>query len=179
MFLRNLFKKSKQFISKSVYFSNLRQMTSTKKPEYIDLKSRIHPIDCEKAFNILDKREKYYAYYMTRASWEGSKICYFQRSYEAPALFYLLNKIFNLQPLPQVKELLLKNGFTEDEWTKLTAYLAGFLQNCGNYYSFGDNKFIPEIPKEKFYQFITLTEAYKLEPYKFDEIWNAIHKELL
>ena len=35
-----------------------------------------------------------YAYYMTRASWEGSKICWFQRSYEGPALFVLLKLVF-------------------------------------------------------------------------------------
>ena len=31
---------------------------------------------------------------MARASWEGSKICWFQRSYESPGLLVLLKLVF-------------------------------------------------------------------------------------
>ena len=151
---------------------------SSSKPFYIDLRSPIANIDCEKPFQKLDTREKLYAYYFSRASWEGSKICYFQRSYESPALFYLINKILTLQTLEQVKATCKQNGFTDDDWTHLTAYLAGFLQNCGNYLSFGDNKFVPELPAEKFWQFIKESEAYKLEPQKVEDLWKSIEKEI-
>ena len=57
--------------------------------EFIPVSTNIHRIECKSAWAQLSKRERMYAYYMSRAAWEGSKICYFQRSYEAPALFVL------------------------------------------------------------------------------------------
>ena len=102
-------------------------MDTVRKDNHIDLNARIMSIDCESAFNGLDKNEKLYSYYFSRASWNGSKICYLQRSYESAGLFYLINKIFNLQSFQEVKESAIKKGFTDEEWTKLTAYFAGFL----------------------------------------------------
>jgi len=151
---------------------------STEKPNYIDLKAPIMTIDCQQAFNRLDIREKLYAFHFSRASWEGSKICYFERSYESPALFYLFMKIFSVQTIEEVRAETLKNGLNEEEWKKLTAYIAGFLQNCGNYFSFGDNKFIPEISNEKFWAFVKSTEVYKLEPQKIEDLWKSVEKEL-
>jgi len=153
-------------------------MSESEKPTYIDKIGRFLNIDGEKAFNGLDNKERNYCYYFSRASWEGAKICYFQRSYEAPALFYMLSKIFTIQSLDEIKTICLSKGWSDEEWRMLTAYIAGFFQNCGNYLSFGDKKFIPEIPKEKFLEFIHLTEAYSLEPEKFDKIWNDINLEL-
>jgi len=37
-----------------------------------------------------------------------------------------------------------------EKWKMLTAYSAGFFCNLGNYYSFGDTKFIPDLSKEEF-----------------------------
>jgi dipeptidyl-peptidase-3 len=60
--------------------------------------------------------------------------------------------------------------------------LAAFLQNCGNYKSFGDTKFIPELPKERFWRFITLSKAYTQEDgvtrARIDELWNLTNLEL-
>jgi dipeptidyl-peptidase-3 len=41
------------------------------------------------------------------------------------------------------------------------AYSAAVFQNNGNYKSFGDSKFVPELPREDFREFIGKTEAYK------------------
>jgi len=153
-------------------------MSQSDTPTFIETRTRIMSIDCSKAFGGLDEKEKLYSYYFSRASWEGAKICYFQRSYESPALFYLILKVFSIQSLEEVKSQTLKAGFSEEEWTQLTAYLAGFLQNCGNYFSFGDNKFIPQISKEKFWTFFRESEAYKLEPSKIQEIWESIELEI-
>jgi len=153
-------------------------MFQEEKPNYIDLKSPIVNIDCQQAFSKLDIREKLYAYHFSRVCWEGSKLCFFERSYESPALFYLFIKIFSFQNLDEIKTEAIKNSFNEDEWKKLTAYIAGFLMNCGNYFSFGDNKFIPEIPKDKFLTFIKSTEVYKLEHQKIQDLWNHVEKGL-
>ena len=39
---------------------------------------------------------------------------------------------------------------SEEEWTKFTAYVAGFYGNCSIYHNYGRKKFIPEINEETF-----------------------------
>ena len=151
---------------------------STKPAPYIHSKSSIQHISCEKAFEKLNTREKFYSYYFSRACWSGCKISYFQRSYESPGLFYMFYKIFFMETVLEVKENLLKNGFDDLSIMKLFIYIGAFFQNCGNYLSFGDTKFVPEISKEKFYAFLTLTRAYQLNKEIFDEIWLNVEKEL-
>ena len=60
----------------------------------IPVTTKVHSVECQDSFGQLDDTEATYAYYMARASWEGSKICWFQRSYEGPGLFVLLKLVF-------------------------------------------------------------------------------------
>lgn len=70
--------------------------------EIIPVTTPVHRIECGPAWNLLTKQEQLYAFYMSRAAWEGAKICFFQRSYESPALFVLLKLVFT-QDLDQLK----------------------------------------------------------------------------
>lgn len=63
--------------------------------EFIPVTTTIHSIECGSAFGQLTRREKLYAYHLSRAAWEGSKVCWFQRSYESPALLVLLKLLFS------------------------------------------------------------------------------------
>ena len=149
------------------------------KPEYIVVDTRVQSIECPAAFEQLSSAERAYAYYFTRASWEGAKLCYFQRSYEAPAFFYITQKIFNRQTISELKDVAKeKAGYSDENWTQLVAYIAAFFQNCGNYKSFGDTKFIPEISQDKLVDFIRASEAYQEEPSRFEEILESILLEL-
>ncbi|CAD8051708.1 unnamed protein product [Paramecium sonneborni] len=145
------------------------------KAPIISLEAKVSAIECP-AFNLLDEKSKHYAYYFTRACWAGAKICYFQRSYEAPGLFYLLQKIFQKESTSEIKDKLLQNEFTENQVQQLFIYFSAFFQNCGNYLSFGDSKFVPELPVEKFRQFLQLTKAYSEQQEEFTKIWNLIEK---
>ncbi len=145
---------------------------------YISPESTVQHISCEKAFSKLDSKEKLYSYYFSRACWSGCKICYFQRSFESPALFFLFYKIFFMETVQEIKELLLKNGFDENDVKNIFVYIGAFFQNCGNYLSFGDTKFIPKISKEKFIAFIKLTRAYKSNKESFEDIWLNVQQEL-
>jgi dipeptidyl-peptidase-3 len=84
--------------------------------EFIPTHTRVSAIACPQSWSQLEKKEKMYAYHMARASWEGSKICWFQRSYESPALFVLLQLLYS-QDMSQLKERCLGNGVTEEEWS--------------------------------------------------------------
>ena len=59
----------------------------------------IAPIYGKAEFEQLDLNEQRYAYHFTRASIEGSRICLFEVSKEAPALFSLFHLVFRGQSL--------------------------------------------------------------------------------
>jgi len=52
-------------------------------------------------------------------------------------------------------------GVTNEEWKKFLSYIAAFYSNTGNYHSFGDNKFVPELTPEKFKTILCSNPLYK------------------
>lgn len=122
-------------------------------------------LDCISAFNALTKNERLYSYYLSKASWYGGLIVLHQTSPESPSIFCLLMKIFTKQSSDEITRIAVeKCGFSEEELTAFNVYAAGFLCNMGNYKGFGDTKFIPGVPKEKFMRLVMSTEAYSQEP---------------
>lgn len=118
-----------------------------------------------------------YAYNLSRAAWEGSKICYFQRSYESPALFVLLQLVFSTQ-MEVLKGKVLGSGVQELKWRQMLAYSAAVFQNCGNYKSFGDTKFVPELEPESFKQIVRSSENYEIHKDVMDSILERIEREI-
>jgi hypothetical protein len=45
-----------------------------------------------------------------------------------------------------LEEHAIKAGATQQEWTNFVAYAGGFFGNMSNYHSFGDIKFVPDLP---------------------------------
>lgn len=136
-------------------------MESFSPQEIIQERAPVHAIKCGDAWNQLDEKEKLYAYYFTRACWEGSMICWFQRSYESPALFILLQIVLT-QDLDKLKEKAIENGVQVEEFSQFISYAAGVYQNCGNYRSFGDTKFVPECAPEKFWKIVESSDNYSI-----------------
>jgi len=153
-------------------------METNKKLPIIPKNTPISLVECSKAFQLLSKNDQLYAYYFTRASWEGCKILYFQRSYESPALLYLFGKIFSTQTIEEIKAIALKNGISEEEYSNIIRYIAGVVKNCGNYLDYGDSKFIPDVPEQQFYKFITLTKFYEDNKETVTSVWDSIKKEV-
>ncbi len=62
----------------------------------------------------------------------------------------------------------------------LLVYCATFFENCGNYKSHGDTKFIPECGKELFWKFVTVSEFYKTKEgkEKCEFIWENVVVEM-
>lgn len=72
-------------------------------------------------------------------------------------------------------------GATEDEWKRFVAYVAGFYSNMGNYHAFGHSKFVPEMPKEKFFAILKSNPEYKegtLYKEKLDQLLPLVGHEL-
>lgn len=133
-------------------------------------------IQAEKEFNLLEAKEQNYAYNLLLGCWEGTKICFFQKSWESPAMFYILQNIFTSQPLEALKQNCFNSQFTQEEWDMIIRYCAAFIQNCGNYKSFGDIKIVPEISEEKFTQFIELGCKVISNNQHIINIWNEIKR---
>ncbi|EGR33365.1 hypothetical protein IMG5_055080 [Ichthyophthirius multifiliis] len=131
-------------------------METVKKPT-VSLKSPIMGVFCQKEFEQLTKKEQIYSYYFSQAAWEGSKICYFQKSYESPALFIILQLTFSGQTIDQLRKKSIENGITEDQFNQFVVYSAAVFNNCGNYNSFGDDKFIPEVNEITFQKILSLS----------------------
>lgn len=141
---------------------------------YIPLKTSLTELDCEVAFNALKDVQANYAYNFLRASWNGSKICYFERSYESPALLYIILKAFE-QGAEQTVEAI-KGNFDEVAVNQILIYIAAFIDNNGNYKSFGDSKFIPECSEEVFRNFFLATPYWSANSEQFNSIYNRIGK---
>lgn len=69
----------------------------------VPLDTPISRLDACKSFRGLEKREKLYCHYLSRASWEGSYICLFQTSPESVPVFLFLRGIFSRQSLASLK----------------------------------------------------------------------------
>jgi dipeptidyl-peptidase III len=146
--------------------------------EFIPTDSPIVNIECEEAWNLLSEKEKMYCYYLHKACWTGKRVCPFERSYESPALFILLKILFT-QDMKELKETCMtKAGLSEEEWNQLIVYSAAVFNNAGNYKSFGDTKFVPQLEESKFLACLTNCQNYELYKEVVDTIWERISKEV-
>jgi len=78
----------------------------------------INLLDCRTAFSGLTEKEKLYAHYLCRASWDGALICLLQTSPESPGIFLLLQELFHAESVQELKEraLLSENGPSQEEF---------------------------------------------------------------
>lgn len=65
-------------------------------------------------------------------------------------------------------------GVSQAEWEQFMVYAASVFNNCGNYKSFGDTKFVPQIAPERFEVIIRSNQHYKVESSRADRVWAAI-----
>lgn len=132
-------------------------------------------LDCDAAFQGLTEKEKLYAHFLSRAAWYGGLIVLFQTSKESPLIYVLLDRLFRAQSLESLKKLALNDcDVSEVEFKALLVYTSAFLSNTGNYRGFGDNKFIPGLPKEKLHRLLSKSEAWKQDPTMMEFLWTEV-----
>lgn len=147
--------------------------------EIIPRTTPVHRIECPNSWKQLSFAEQRYAYQIYKASWEGAKVIYFTKSYESPAIFCLLRTLFG-SDVKKFKERCLAGGIPEEDWEKLTAYSAAFYQNCANFKSFGDTKFVPEFGPDEFKRILELSEGYEKPETRaeLDKLFSMVEKEM-
>lgn len=109
----------------------------------------IHRLDIAASFHSLTSQEKRYAHHLSKAAWYGSRIVMRQVSPEAPSTFDFILEVHravegiwsSLVEMCQV---------SEHDVDAFLDFAATFLSNLGNYYGSGDQKFVPQMPKEAF-----------------------------
>ena len=124
--------------------------------KHIDLKTRVQNLDFAASWEQLSEAERNYAYYMSKASWAGALVTIHQISYESPLLFCLFQAYFAEKNFDELEQCALRegNGLTQEDWRKFIAYVAGFYGSLGNYLSFGQMKFVPDLSVDQFWSIL-------------------------
>ncbi|XP_054610474.1 dipeptidyl peptidase 3 [Dunckerocampus dactyliophorus] len=133
----------------------------------------ISSLGCTEAFHLLSPQEKMYAHYLSRASWYGGLAVLLQTSPESPAIFVLLQRIFRKQTPAQLEHVARAVGLTSEQYQAFLVYAAGFYANMGNYKSFGDTKFVPNLPKDKLDALVRASQAFQDEPAEMEALWDS------
>ncbi|KAM9780860.1 dipeptidyl peptidase 3 [Syngnathus typhle] len=133
----------------------------------------ISALDCAEAFRLLSSQEKMYAHYLSRASWYGGLAVLLQTSPESPVIFVLLQRIFRKQSPAQLQAVATAAGLTSEEYQAFLVYAAGLYANMGNYKSFGDSKFVPNLPKEKMDALVRASKAFHDDPAEIGALWDS------
>ncbi|KAH7312542.1 peptidase family M49 [Stachybotrys elegans] len=103
----------------------------------------IRSLTCGDAFHQLTRQERLYAHHLSRAAWAGSAITQRQVSPESPHIVDLILELHRschgdwsqLNPSRDAKPM-----------DRLLTYFAFILSNMGNYYGYGDQKFLTSVP---------------------------------
>ncbi|XP_014841391.1 PREDICTED: dipeptidyl peptidase 3 [Poecilia mexicana] len=133
----------------------------------------ISALDCREAFRLLSPQEKMYAHYLSRAAWYGGLVVLLQTSPESANIFVLLQRIFRKQTPDQLEQVAKAAGVSSEDYQAFLVYAAGVYANMGNYKSFGDTKFIPNLPKDKLEALVRASQAFQENPTEMEALWGS------
>lgn len=133
----------------------------------------ISALDCREAFRLLSPQEKMYAHYLSRAAWYGGLVVLLQTSPESANIFVLLQRIFRKQTPEQLEQVAKAAGLSSEEYQAFLVYAAGLYANMGNYKSFGDTKFVPNLPKDKLEALVRGSQTFQEDPTEMEALWGS------
>lgn len=99
---------------------------------YADSPPTISQLKIEPHFSNLEDKEKWYAHYISKASWLGTRIVLRQVSAESEKLFDIIVGLYKAVD-GDFKKLASETGVAEEEVTLWLEYAAQVLGNLGNY----------------------------------------------
>ncbi|XP_062309788.1 dipeptidyl peptidase 3 [Osmerus eperlanus] len=138
----------------------------------------VSALDCREAFRLLSPREQLYSHFLSRAAWYGGLAVLLQTSPESSSIYVLLQRLFRGQDPDQLGEVATAAGLSTEEYQAFLVYAAGLYANMGNYKSFGDTKFIPNLPQEKLKALVWRSQAFKDGPADMEALWDSCSTRL-
>jgi dipeptidyl-peptidase III len=132
------------------------------------------PLIVKEAFASLTTQQRLYAHYMNWAGWAGTAIAARQLSDVSLPLLQLFVKLFT-HTSPSALRAAVSAEFTTDDVARFNEFVALAYSNMGNYLSFGDSKFVPALPKERFVAIVKTALAEGDVPSNLDELVNAVY----
>ncbi|KAI8139800.1 peptidase family M49-domain-containing protein [Fennellomyces sp. T-0311] len=134
-------------------------------------------LEAKPFFDSLSNDEKHYAHYMSRASFEGTRVIIAQTNPNAIPIYDLILDIFRDKQtggMIDVQQLADKSQVPKESFEGFLQYSAQFLGNLSNYKSFGDEKFVPRVAVEELEKIVeaagaTLSSQVKQELYDLEK----------
>ncbi|KAK3378713.1 peptidase family M49-domain-containing protein [Lasiosphaeria ovina] len=116
-------------------------------PQTVDV--AIRSLSCSAVFTQLTPQERLYAHYLSKAAWAGAEITQRQVSPESPTIFQLALELHRSCDGDWARLLASPDDEkSRNELDRFLTYLALVLYNMGNYYGYGDQKFVPSVSEE-------------------------------
>ncbi|KAI5950257.1 YOL057W [Candida jiufengensis] len=143
---------------------------------YADSEAPIVLLSAKKHFEQLSSSNlQKYAHFLSRASYNGSKAILDSVSKESPDIFKLILLIHKQLDEPKTNQEYLSKikSIDEENIIYYLEYACQFLDNMGNYKSFGDRKFIPKIKKQDLKTFIN-----SLENEEISELYSKVEDSI-
>ena len=133
-------------------------------------------LSAKKHFQALTTNEaKLYAHHLSKASFWGSRVVLRSVSPESETIYDLILSIHHSLGEPGNNEEYLKAFDSDDQLVIFyLEYASQFLSNLGNYKSFGDKKFIPQLLKENFDTLIEKINNEKVSLY-YNKVRNVMY----
>ncbi|KAI0164787.1 peptidase family M49 [Xylariaceae sp. FL1272] len=131
-------------------FSRFYAMDTQELKHYLaDAPPSVVRLEIEKHFEPLNDKQKRYAHFISRASFQGTRVVLRQISPESEPIFDFILALHKSSG-GDWKSLQSKSNIADEDLDDFFNYAAQFLGNNGNYKSFGDAKFIPRCPESVF-----------------------------
>ncbi|KAJ5751690.1 dipeptidyl peptidase III [Penicillium odoratum] len=125
---------------------------------YADLSPSVFRLDIAKSFEQLDRDEKLYSHFMSKAAYQCTRIVLRQVSQESEHIFDLIIELAK-QCNCQWEILQEKTGVSAYAIDYFLDYAAIFLDSLGNYRGYGDRKIIPRLSAEEFRRICAYSET--------------------
>lgn len=146
-----LFARSRKSQQKLPFFAYVHTMALPDKAQHVlPCDVPYMRLDASAAFATITPRQRIYAHHMNNAAWSGVQIAATQVSVESAALFPLFVRLFLANPVDELRQAAVANNVSDEDFEGFLEYAAHVYVSCGNYYAFGDRKFLPRCTQEAF-----------------------------
>ncbi|CAH6721066.1 probable dipeptidyl peptidase 3 [[Candida] jaroonii] len=121
---------------------------------YADSESPIIQLSAKKHFKDLDTKAQLYAHHLSKASFWGTRVVSRSISPESERLYDLILSIHKKINAKSNEDYIKSIPIDKQNVIYYLEYSSQVLSNLGNYKSFGDKKFIPQLPQSEFDELI-------------------------